>query len=654
MKYLLRTKTGKWYKVNKKTYAIEYTEKITEENFLTAEEIKKCWRERALKALGKVTKLYSYEGPTKKNYFLKDVLIVSNNAKEYIKSGALSINDNRVRTTVSSLVNASRDAEKIQMEIKTPFECQIDSIETIANESTAKKADKPNGSVQGILASITNAKELLEDEKNYDNYVLTEVDRLITDTLHYVSLHSAELKEAEKLKLFDLLQGAVKRRSEVHTNELYRGLLSTMLSSKTENVLELLETYGKIKKQKYVPRMMMDFFDNKGKVVLNPYIPTFEEWAEEILVQKKDNFSSSKTLESMEEAKKAEEKQKPLQEYTLFDLFPEFLSELDECDNPREVTRRLTKLLEGNGENETRDIKQKRKQRKVTTDACVGNNQRSQLNTYEDEQGILHFAGSTMTVPAYEFRQLVSEIKNGLISHEDAASQLNMKLPNFEALYKTYVRRGNGFSKQQVIKADATEFNEFKQFCLDTNTTIQQMISFLLNQNNTPEMAKLDSSKARVSTVGLRVDDYKSFYDQDANRGKDLSLCLGQLIHEFVQSMHKKAEAVKTSEPLDPSEFLENHPDTTCPICGSPMKAIKKNGGVLVCRKRKCNTQIFPRVLNINLTEKDMEEVLKQGRSTTLVSTYNPVWFGTDDIIKGTFELKDSDGLHEVEFVKHA
>lgn len=643
MIYLLVAKSGNYLKTNVKKGTYTFVSQITKDCCFTVEEFnderfQKAWDKAKQSFKGKI---YGYQGAPKNNYELKDFMLLSNDAKAYVVSKSFKATDNRTKTTVAQLKRERYQKEREDMGIASASQntSQIDSIEAIAKESKAKKTDKPSNSVQAILSAISESKHCLEEEKDYDNYVITEVSRLITDVLHYIALFPDKLEDEKKLMLFSLLEGAVKKINDIHVNELYRGLLEKMVNSTTESVGSLLQTYDDIKKITYSPRTLIDFFTANGKVTNEPYIPTFDEWFNEIIVQKNDKFSSKELLDQLKETEQVAER--PIEHFEKQSLF----------DVSRLLPRRLTKKLEGQSENEERADKTHGKKRIANVDASVGKNQRSQLSTYTDKEGYMHFAGSTMTVKADDFKDVADRVDHGTISMEDGADELGMKVPNFSLLYTTYSRGKNAFAKQQVIKANKEEFAYFKTCCQSLDTTIQRQIEHLITENPTPEMLPLKKEDAKVSNVFMKVDTYKDFFNNPENKGKDLSLCLGELVHEYVADVKAKKDAcTNTTEQINVEEYLEKHPDTTCPFCHCKMVAESKKG-IIKCKK--CKTRAYSQFLNINLTEKDMEEVLKNGRSTTITSVYNPVWFGTEDVVQGTFAFTDGlDGKHMLTFEK--
>lgn len=478
---------------------------------------------------------------------------------------------------------------------------QIEAIEKIA-DSDFEKVEKPEYSAPSeAVVQFLNGLDLkdLQKEERYENYILTEVCRVISDCTHFMVFDSFDnLDEETKSKTVALLENALRKRTDLKNRAARREVLRRLkVANDTEVKAKLSEILSAVDEQRYYPKTVTTMFED-GKPAEDPYIPEFTEWYDCVIM--KNSRLDEKILQADEGyANFSEEAIKML---TKDDTEEKSI----EGTNTDELRFRNTSIL-GRDIDDEKEIEE----RQVSTVPYVGHSQRTPLETYVDEDGIIHFAGSTKTAVESEFKALVQEVKNGALTLEAAAQKSGMNSSVFRYLYSTYTSE-EAASKQQCLKVDKTIYRQFKMIVQEEGSTIKETINSLLSLHPEPEMLKFKRSDIpETKTVWLKPRLYKEFYENKNNEGKDLSLCLGQLVTDYVN--HFTIDVPEHRNPVTAGEYASRHHEK-CPVCGHDMCVAHTTNGneILICSNKDCSVALYTATDGINFDEDDITCLLNE------------------------------------------
>lgn len=509
--------------------------------------------------------------------------------------GAFEKFEGKYLPTLKDVTDAVNNREIADFGLGKRPSSQIEAIEKIA-DSDFEKVEKPEYSAPSeAVVQFLNGLDLkdLKKEERYENYILTEVCRVISDCTHFMVFDSFDnLDEETKSKTVSLLENALRKRTELKNRAARREVLRRLkIANDTEVKAKLSEILSAVDEQRYYPKTVTTMFED-GKPAEDPYIPEFTEWYDCVIM--KSSRLDEKILQADEGyANFSEEAIKML---TKDDTEEKSI----EGTNTDELRFRNTSIL-GRDIDDEEEIEE----RQVSTVPYVGHSQRTPLETYVDEDGIIHFAGSTKTAVESEFKALVQEVKNGALTLEAAAQKSGMNSSVFRYLYSTYTSE-EAASKQQCLKVDKTVYRQFKMIVQEEGSTIKETINSLLSLHPEPEMLKFKHSDIpETKTVWLKPRLYKEFYGNRNNEGKDLSLCLGQLVTDYVN--HFTIDVPEHRNPVTAGEYVSKHHEK-CPVCGHDMCVAHTTNGneILICSNKDCSVALYTATDGINFDEDDI------------------------------------------------
>ena len=509
--------------------------------------------------------------------------------------GAFEKFEGKYLPTLKDVTDAVNNREIADFGLGKRPSSQIEAIEKIA-DSDFEKVEKPVYSAPSeAVVQFLNGLDLkdLKKEERYENYILTEVCRVISDCTHFIVFDSFDnLDEETKSKTVSLLENALRKRTELKNRAARREVLRRLkIANDTEVKAKLSEILSAVDEQRYYPKTVTTMFEN-GKPAEDPYIPEFTEWYDCVIM--KSSRLDEKILQ-------ADEGYASFSEEAIKMLTKDDTEEKSiEGTNTDELRFRNTSIL-GRDIDDEKEVEG----RQVSTVPYVGHSQRTPLKTYVDEDGIIHFAGSTKTAVESEFKALVQEVKNGVLTLEAAAQKSGMNSSVFRYLYSTYTSE-EAASKQQCLKVDKTVYRQFKMIVQEEGSTIKETINSLLSLHPEPEMLKFKRSDIpETKTVWLKPRLYKGFYENRNNEGKDLSLCLGQLVTDYVN--HFTIDVPEHRNPVTAGEYASKHHEK-CPICGHDMRVAHTTNGneILICSNKNCNVALYTATDGINFDEDDI------------------------------------------------
>ena len=509
--------------------------------------------------------------------------------------GAFEKFEGKYLPTLKDVTDAVNNREIADFGLGKRPSSQIEAIEKIA-DSDFEKVEKPEYSAPSeAVVQFLNGLDLkdLKKEERYENYILTEVCRVISDCTHFMVFDSFDnLDEETKSKTVSLLENALRKRTELKNRAARREVLRRLKIAKdTEVKAKLSEILSVVNEQRYYPKTVTTMFED-GKPAEDPYIPEFTEWYDCVIM--KSSRLDEKILQ-------ADEGYENFSEEAIKMLAKDDTEEKSiEGTNTDELRFRNTSVL-GRDIDDEKEVEE----RQVSTVPYVGHSQRTPLETYVDEDGIIHFAGSTKTAVESEFKALVQEVKNGVLTLEAAAQKSGMNSSVFRYLYSTYTSE-EAASKQQCLKVDKTVYRQFKMIVQEEGSTIKETINSLLSLHPEPEMLKFKRSDIpETKTVWLKPRLYKGFYENRNNEGKDLSLCLGQLVTDYVN--HFTIDVPEHRNPVTAGEYASKHHEK-CPICGHDMRVAHTTNGneILICSNKNCNVALYTATDGINFDEDDI------------------------------------------------
>lgn len=509
--------------------------------------------------------------------------------------GAFEKFEGKYLPTLKDVTDAVNNREIADFGLGKRPSSQIEAIEKIA-DSDFEKVEKPVYSAPSeAVVQFLNGLDLkdLKKEERYENYILTEVCRVISDCTHFMVFDSFDnLDEETKSKTVSLLENALRKRTELKNRAARREVLRRLkIANDTEVKAKLSEILSAVDEQRYYPKTVTTMFED-GKPAEDPYIPEFTEWYDCVIM--KSSRLDEKILQ-------ADEGYASFSEEAIKMLTKDDTEEKSiEGTNTDELRFRNTSIL-GRDIDDEGEIEE----RQVSTVPYVGHSQRTPLETYVDEDGIIHFAGSTKTAVESEFKALVQEVKNGALTLEAAAQKSGMNSSVFRYLYSTYTSE-EAASKQQCLKVDKTVYRQFKMIVQEEGSTIKETINSLLSLHPEPEMLKFKRSDIpETKTVWLEPRLYKWFYENRNNEGKDLSLCLGQLVTDYVN--HFTIDVPEHRNPVTAGEYASKHHEK-CPICGHDMRVAHTTNGneILICSNKNCNVALYTATDGINFDEDDI------------------------------------------------
>ena len=509
--------------------------------------------------------------------------------------GAFEKFEGKYLPTLKDVTDAVNNREIADFGLGKRPSSQIEAIEKIA-DSDFEKVEKPVYSAPSeAVVQFLNGLDLkdLKKEERYENYILTEVCRVISDCTHFMVFDSFDnLDEETKSKTVSLLENALRKRTELKNRAARREVLRRLkIANDTEVKAKLSEILSAVDEQRYYPKTVTTMFEN-GKPAEDPYIPEFTEWYDCVIM--KSSRLDEKILQ-------ADEGYASFSEEAIKMLTKDDTEEKSiEGTNTDELRFRNTSIL-GRDIDDEKEVEG----RQVSTVPYVGHSQRTPLKTYVDEDGIIHFAGSTKTAVESEFKALVQEVKNGVLTLEAAAQKSGMNSSVFRYLYSTYTSE-EAASKQQCLKVDKTVYRQFKMIVQEEGSTIKETINSLLSLHPEPEMLKFKRSDIpETKTVWLKPRLYKGFYENRNNEGKDLSLCLGQLVTDYVN--HFTIDVPEHRNPVTAGEYASKHHEK-CPICGHDMRVAHTTNGneILICSNKNCNVALYTATDGINFDEDDI------------------------------------------------
>lgn len=509
--------------------------------------------------------------------------------------GAFEKFEGKYLPTLKDVTDAVNNREIADFGLGKRPSSQIEAIEKIA-DSDFEKVEKPVYSAPSeAVVQFLNGLDLkdLKKEERYENYILTEVCRVISDCTHFMVFDSFDnLDEETKSKTVSLLENALRKRTELKNRAARREVLRRLkIANDTEVKAKLSEILSAVDEQRYYPKTVTTMFED-GKPAEDPYIPEFTEWYDCVIM--KSSRLDEKILQ-------ADEGYASFSEEAIKMLTKDDTEEKSiEGTNTDELRFRNTSIL-GRDIDDEKEVEG----RQVSTVPYVGHSQRTPLKTYVDEDGIIHFAGSTKTAVESEFKALVQEVKNGVLTLEAAAQKSGMNSSVFRYLYSTYTSE-EAASKQQCLKVDKTVYRQFKMIVQEEGSTIKETINSLLSLHPEPEMLKFKRSDIpETKTVWLKPRLYKGFYENRNNEGKDLSLCLGQLVTDYVN--HFTIDVPEHRNPVTAGEYASKHHEK-CPICGHDMRVAHTTNGneILICSNKNCNVALYTATDGINFDEDDI------------------------------------------------
>ena len=509
--------------------------------------------------------------------------------------GAFEKFEGKYLPTLKDVTDAVNNREIADFGLGKRPSSQIEAIEKIA-DSDFEKVEKPVYSAPSeAVVQFLNGLDLkdLKKEERYENYILTEVCRVISDCTHFMVFDSFDnLDEETKSKTVSLLENALRKRTELKNRAARREVLRRLkIANDTEVKAKLSEILSAVDEQRYYPKTVTTMFED-DKPAEDPYIPEFTEWYDCVIM--KSSRLDEKILQ-------ADEGYASFSEEAIKMLTKDDTEEKSiEGTNTDELRFRNTSIL-GRDIDDEKEVEE----RQVSTVPYVGHSQRTPLKTYVDEDGIIHFAGSTKTAVESEFKALVQEVKNGVLTLEAAAQKSGMNSSVFRYLYSTYTSE-EAASKQQCLKVDKTVYRQFKMIVQEEGSTIKETINSLLSLHPEPEMLKFKRSDIpETKTVWLKPRLYKGFYENRNNEGKDLSLCLGQLVTDYVN--HFTIDVPEHRNPVTAGEYASKHHEK-CPICGHDMRVAHTTNGneILICSNKNCNVALYTATDGINFDEDDI------------------------------------------------